>query len=79
MGHAVQNIFRGSTKLDWVCVPEGSFSAYSSEIYRQPKLKSGITPCWTSQPWPHNLNEMASSKPGTAQAAPLSQPKRAAH
>jgi hypothetical protein len=35
-----------------------------SETYRQPKLKSGITLCYTKQPWPHNLSEMASGKPG---------------
>lgn len=35
-----------------------------SGIYRQPKPRTGITPCWTNQPWPHNLNETASGKPG---------------
>jgi hypothetical protein len=35
-----------------------------SATYRQPKLRSSITPGWTRQPWPHNLNEMASGKPG---------------
>ncbi|MBP2549681.1 hypothetical protein J2858_002604, partial [Neorhizobium galegae] len=29
-----------------------------------PKPRSSITPCWTHQPGPHNLNEMASGKPG---------------
>ena len=24
-------------------------------------------PCWTSQRWPHNLNQMASGKPGAVQ------------
>ncbi|WP_210178130.1 hypothetical protein, partial [Sinorhizobium saheli] len=27
-----------------------------------------ITPCWTSQPWPHNLNQPASGKPGAVQS-----------
>ena len=26
-------------------------------------------PCWTSQPWPHNLNQTASGKPGAVQTA----------
>lgn len=33
-------------------------------------------PCWTSQPWPHNLDQMASAKPGAVHfdilAAPTS-------
>ncbi|WP_234633767.1 hypothetical protein, partial [Agrobacterium vitis] len=41
-----------------------------SETYRQPKLKSAFTPCWTNQPWPHNLSEMASGKPGAVQPRP---------
>lgn len=35
-----------------------------SEIYRQPKLKTATTPCWTKQPWPHSSNDTASGKPG---------------
>ncbi|NTG64904.1 hypothetical protein G6L45_30380, partial [Agrobacterium rhizogenes] len=30
----------------------------------QPKPRSSTTPCWTNQPWPHNLNQIASGKPG---------------
>ncbi len=41
----------------WTGSITDDFSSQSG-IYRQPKLKSGITPCWTKQPWPHNLNEM---------------------
>ncbi|MFN7011373.1 MAG: hypothetical protein ACK4PN_15205, partial [Allorhizobium sp.] len=41
-----------------------------SATFHQPKLKSSITQCWTKQPWPHNLNEMASGKPGAVQCVP---------
>ncbi|MCF3643382.1 hypothetical protein LXM94_25885, partial [Rhizobium sp. TRM95111] len=27
------------------------------------------TPCWTYQPWPHNLNQTVSGKPGAVQSA----------
>ncbi|MCF3641983.1 hypothetical protein LXM94_18615, partial [Rhizobium sp. TRM95111] len=27
------------------------------------------TPCWTYQPWPHNLNQTVSGKPGAVHAA----------
>jgi transposase InsO family protein len=35
-----------------------------SGIFRQPKPRSSITPCWTLQLWAHNLNETVSGKPG---------------
>jgi uracil-DNA glycosylase family 4 len=38
-----------------------------SATFRQPKPRSDTTPCWTSQPWPHNLNQKASGKPGAVQ------------
>src|SRR5690606_37126102 len=31
---------------------------------RPPKPRSDTTPCWTTSPWPHNLNQMASGNPG---------------
>lgn len=27
-------------------------------------------PCWTTRPWPHNLNQMVSGNPGTVQCVP---------
>jgi hypothetical protein len=33
-------------------------------------LHNDITPCWTTFPWPRNLNQMASGNPGAVQ--PLS-------
>ena len=38
-----------------------------SATFRQPKPKSSITPYWTNQTWPHNLNQTASDKPGAVQ------------
>ncbi len=35
-----------------------------SATSRQPKPRSSTTPCWTNQPWLHNLNQTASGKPG---------------
>ncbi|MBB2671515.1 UNVERIFIED_ORG: integrase [Rhizobium esperanzae] len=35
-----------------------------SATFPQPKPRSSITPCWTNQPWLHNLNQTASGKPG---------------
>ncbi|PWK56692.1 hypothetical protein, partial [Aminobacter sp. AP02] len=34
-----------------------------------PRPRSSITLCWTSQPWPRNLNQTASGKPGAVHAA----------
>ncbi len=53
--------------LEWVTGSTTDAFASRSGIYRQPKPKSDTTPYWTNQPWPHNLNEMASGKPGTVQ------------
>lgn len=36
--------------------------------FRQPKPRRDNAPCWTSQPWPYNLNQTASGKPGAFQA-----------
>jgi hypothetical protein len=41
---------------------EGSWSP--SATCRRPKPSNATTPCWNSRPWRHNLNEMASGKPG---------------
>ncbi|WP_245310783.1 hypothetical protein [Bradyrhizobium valentinum] len=30
------------------------------------KPSNATTPCWNSRPWQHNLNQMASGKPGAA-------------
>ena len=38
-----------------------------SATYRQPRSKSDITPCWTRQPWPDNLNQTVSGKAGAVQ------------
>lgn len=38
-----------------------------SGISRQPRQKNDTTPCWTCQPWPHNLNQKVSGKAGTVQ------------
>ncbi|MBB3979880.1 transposase InsO family protein [Rhizobium azooxidifex] len=35
-----------------------------SETFRQPRPKTDITPCWTHQPWPRNLNQTVSGKAG---------------
>ena len=35
-----------------------------SETYHQPKQRNDITPCWTNQPWPHNLYQTVSGKSG---------------
>lgn len=35
-----------------------------SETFHQPRPNNDTTPCWTRQPWPHNLNQMVSGKPG---------------
>ena len=37
--------------------------------YRRPKPSNVTTPCWTNQPWPHNLNQIASGKPGAVQCS----------
>ncbi|MEW9612993.1 hypothetical protein AB3G45_03945 [Shinella sp. S4-D37] len=36
---------------------------------RQPRPKNDITPCWTRQPWPHNLNQTVSGKAGAVHTA----------
>ncbi|WP_210304869.1 hypothetical protein, partial [Rhizobium sp. BK212] len=36
-----------------------------------PKPRSSTTPCWTNQPWLHNLNQTASGKPGAVHNAIL--------
>ncbi|WP_395829806.1 hypothetical protein, partial [Elstera sp.] len=38
-----------------------------SATYRQPRPKNDTTPCWTHQPWPHNLNQTVSGKLGAVQ------------
>jgi putative transposase len=35
-----------------------------SATYPRPKPSNAITPCWNSRPLRHNLNQMASGKPG---------------
>lgn len=45
------------TTLEWVDWPITDDFCNPSGIYRQPKLKNAITPCWTKQPWPHDSNE----------------------
>ena len=44
---------------------EGSWSL--SATYRRPKPSNATTPCWNNPPWRHNLNQMASGKPGAVQ------------
>lgn len=39
-----------------------------SGISRQPRPKNDTTPCWTCQPWPHNLNQTVSGKAGAVQS-----------
>ncbi|RCW22479.1 hypothetical protein DFR48_1081, partial [Ciceribacter lividus] len=39
-------------------------SSRASETSRRPKPRSSTTPCWTNQPWLHNLNQTASGKAG---------------
>ena len=43
----------------------GSWSP--SATSRRPKLSNVTTPCWSNPPWRHNLNQMASGKPGAVQ------------
>src|SRR6202453_3780537 len=45
----------------------GSWSP--SATYRRPKPSNATTPCWNNRPWRHNLNQMASGKPGAVQIA----------
>ncbi|WP_247435811.1 hypothetical protein, partial [Bradyrhizobium sp. 44] len=33
----------------------------------QPKPSNATTPCWNNPRWRHNLNQMASGKPGAVQ------------
>src|ERR1022692_924526 len=40
----------------------GSWSL--SATSRRPKPSNATTPCWNNPPWRHNLNQMASGKPG---------------
>lgn len=37
------------------------------ETFRPPRLKNDTTPCWTCQPWPHNLNQTVSGKAAAVQ------------
>jgi len=39
-----------------------------SATFRRPKPRSATTPCWKNQPWPHNLSQTASGKPGAVQS-----------
>ncbi|MET4121971.1 hypothetical protein ABIB85_008428, partial [Bradyrhizobium sp. JR1.5] len=41
---------------------DGSWSP--SATSRQPKPSNATTPCWNNRPWRHNLNQIASGKPG---------------
>ena len=43
----------------------GSWSP--SETSLRPKPSNATTPCWNNRPWRHNLNQMASGKPGAVQ------------
>ncbi len=43
----------------------GSWSL--SATSRRPKPSNATTPCWNNPPWRHNLNQMASGKPGAVQ------------
>ena len=43
----------------------GSWSP--SATSRRPKPSNATTPCWNNPPWRHNLNQMASGKPGAVQ------------
>jgi putative transposase len=47
-----------------------------SETFRPPRLNNNTMPCWTHQHWPHNLNQMVSSKAGAVQD-PRNQPAHA--
>ncbi len=44
---------------------DGSWSL--SATSRRPKPSNATTPCWNNPPWRHNLNQMASGKPGAVQ------------
>ena len=63
---------RRSSLLPW----NGSIGSTTDEfwslsgIYRQPKPRNGTMPCWKNQHWPHNLNQMASGKPGAVHHSP---------
>lgn len=47
-----------------------------SETFRQPKPNNATTPCWTKQPWPHNLNQTVSGKSGAVQPDKLTMPRK---
>lgn len=51
-------------KLEWSTGSTTDDFWSASETYRQQKQNNGITSCWTLQPWPLNLNEIATGKPG---------------
>lgn len=59
---------------DVIAAQTGSTIADSSRplaTSRLPKPRSVTTPCWTTHPWPHNLNRMTSGKPGAVQSEPV--------
>src|SRR5690606_13488769 len=43
-----------------------------SATSRQLKPRQTSTRHWNNRPWPHNLNQTASGKPGAVQAGPVS-------
>ena len=47
----------------------GSWSP--SATSRRPKPSNATTPCWNNPPWRHNLNQMASGKPGAVQVCQI--------
>ncbi|GAB9171889.1 hypothetical protein BDS110ZK25_82900 [Bradyrhizobium diazoefficiens] len=50
--------------LEWVDWFNNRRLLDPSETSRRPKPSNATTPCWNNQPRRHNLNQMASGKPG---------------
>lgn len=64
--------FRAFVKVTDEVIRAGMKEGGLSAIYRPPKPKSATMPRWTSQLWPHNLNQTASGNPGAVQNASIS-------
>src|SRR4051812_2590372 len=45
----------------------GSHEVFAIARHRRPKPSKATTPCWNNRLWRHNLNQMASGKPGAVQ------------
>lgn len=54
--------------LTWVTGSTTAGCWSLSATFRRPKPRSTTTPCWKNQPWPHNLSQTASGKPGAVQS-----------